>query len=140
MNGDFKEQVTAKTDEELKDIYINSDDYQDAFVKAVSEEMLNRKISVDAFRPAKDQKAKSIQEQFEMGREGNKFFIGICFVSALLGGIIGIVAGLIYNLSMHKNGKGTKYYVYDKQTRQWGRAMVIVGMVVLLLTLAWRFD
>ncbi|MBC7873862.1 MAG: hypothetical protein H7Y01_07700, partial [Ferruginibacter sp.] len=64
---------------------------------------------------------------------GDSLYIVLAFISALLGGFIGIIAGVVYNRSK-RNG----YYFYDKKTREKGGLMIIIGAFVLTGTIIWR--
>ena len=50
MKIDFNEQLTTKTDQELIDIYINHDDFQENFVTAAVEELNKRNVSIEHFK------------------------------------------------------------------------------------------
>ncbi len=140
MNIDFQDQVANKTNEGLLHIYINADEYQEEFIKVVAEELTKRNINIENLQQENDKKTKFTQEQFEKGREGNQFFIILFFISALLGGLLGIIAGYTYNQSKHTNNSGISYYMYNKHTRNLGRIMMIIGAFALLLTLEWKFS
>jgi hypothetical protein len=139
MNTDFSEHVKIKTDQELIDIYLNAEDYQEDFVKAAVEELEKRNVNINNIRSEKQAKQKITQEQYAKGRKGNELYIVICFVSAFLGGIIGIVGGYVYSQSKHSDEFGTKYYVYDKATRDKGKIMMVIGLFVFVGLLGWRF-
>jgi hypothetical protein len=135
MEFNFKEQLKDKTDQELIDIYLNQDGFQDNFVSAAIDELELRKINIGELQKEKELKEiRSLEKKFS-GRPGNSTWIAISFISAFLGGVIGIIAGYIYSQSK-KDGD----YVYDKQTRKYGTIMFIVGLFVFALSIAWRID
>lgn len=138
MNIDFKEQIETKTDQELIDIYVNQEDYQDSFVSTVVEELTKRNISPGTYqqeriKQERIKQEKLINERPEKGIPGNPTYMGLAFISAFLGGLIGIIAGYIYSQSK-KEGQ----YVYNEKTRIHGQVMMVVGIFVLLATLAWQ--
>jgi uncharacterized membrane protein len=134
---DFREQVAGKTDQELIDIYINPQDYQENFVQAVIEELTRRNVSLKSYQQERDQKQKFISETLEKGKQGDPLYITLGFISAFLGGFIGIIAGYIYSQSKDKT-TSQKYYVYNEQTRKQGVIMMFIGIFVLLITLIWK--
>jgi tetrahydromethanopterin S-methyltransferase subunit D len=140
MEFNFEDQIASKTDKELLDIYANPHDYQESFVSEVVRELSNRKVDLASVPQKKPITEEISQKQFETGRPGNELYIIICFASALLGGIIGIVGGYVYSQSEHQDNSGRKFYVYDKPTREKGIAMLIFGIVVPLATIVWRIS
>ena len=133
MNTDFKEQVATKTDQELIHIYINPDDFQENFVSAVADELSRRNVSIERFKQEREQKEKIKTEQLEKGIQGDSTYVTLAFISAFLGGLIGIIAGYVYSQSK-KDG----HYVYNEKTRKQGKVMLAIGVLVLLATLAWQ--
>lgn len=138
MDIDFKEQIATKTDQELIDIYVNQEDYQDSFVNAAVEELTKRNISPDTYQQERItqeriKQEKLINETPEKGIPGNPIYVGLAFISAFLGGLIGIIAGYIYSQS-----KKEGHYVYNEKTRIHGQIMMIVGIFVLIATLVWQ--
>ena len=140
MNINFQDQVSAKTDEELLNIFANSDEYQETFVTIVEQELIRRNINFENARHQKEQKIKLIQEQYRKGRQGDQVYIFLSFLSAFLGGLLGIVAGYVYSQSKHCDNAGVKYYVYNEKTRELGRIMMVIGTFVLLVTLIWKLS
>lgn len=135
MDFAFREQVKTKTDQELVDIYINQDGYQQNFVSAAIDELQLRKINIGELQKEKELKEiKNLEKTFS-GKPGNSTWIILAFISAFLGGLLGIIAGYIYSQSK-KDGN----YVYDVQTRKYGTIMFVVGLFVFALTIGWRLD
>jgi hypothetical protein len=97
-----------------------------------------RSLSVDEIDNLKDQKAIKMDAALETGRQGNPTYITIGFISASLGGLIGIYAGYHYSRSHQLNSKCEKFYTYNEQTRRQGNLMLILGIFVFLGTIAWR--
>ena len=140
MTTNFQDQVSSKSDSELLDIFVNADDYQEAFVNVVEQELIRRDVNLEKVRRQREVKSKHTQEQYGKGRQGNEAYIVLSFISAFLGGLLGIIAGYIYSQSKHRDNAGIKHYVYDAKTRELGRIMMIVGILVLLVTLIWRLS
>jgi hypothetical protein len=76
----------------------------------------------------------------EQGKKGNELYIFLGFASAILGGLIGFVAGYTYSQSKQYGPSGERYYVYDKQTRDNGRIMMIIGVLSILITMIWKLS
>ena len=137
MKFDFTEQIVNKTDQELIQIFTNPQDYQADFVKAVTEELKNRGINLGKYQQEKDEREKVKNEQLEKGKPGDPAYITVGFISAALGGFIGIIAGIVYSQS---KVKGTSYYVYDEKTRKNGIIMMFIGIFVSLILSIWKFS
>ena len=137
---DFENQITGKSDEELLKIYINSGEYQDQFVELVFRELNKRNVPVEAYQNKKILKSAIVKQDFEKGIPGNEFYIVLCFAFAVVGGFIGIIGGYVYSQSKHSDNTGERYYAYDKKTRNLGRAMMIIGIFSLLVTMIWKFS
>jgi hypothetical protein len=137
---DFKEQIVSKTDKELLDIYIKSDDYQEVFINQVRQELTKRGVSFEKYRIEKETKSHLSKGFLEQGKKGNNLYIVLGFISAALGGLIGIIVGYTYSQSKQDGPSGERYYVYDKQTRENGRIMMILGVFVLVISMIFRFS
>ena len=137
MNFDFSEQVVNKTDQVLIQIFINPQDYQGDFVKAVTVELNKRGINEGKYRQEKDEREKTKKEQLEKGRPGDPVYMTVGFISSGLGGLIGIIAGIVYSQS---KVKGTSHYVYDEKTRKKGITMMFIGIFVFLILSIWKFS
>lgn len=138
MNN-FKEQVEQKTDQELIDIFVKSQDYQEEFISVVENELNRRNVPLDSAKQIKSKSDEVINKKIEEGVQGNTFWIAVCFLLAILGGIISIVAGYIYAYSKRENLQGESYYYYNEQTRKYGKIMLIVGIIIFVIGLALRF-
>jgi hypothetical protein len=53
MTANFQEQVWVKADSELLNIFVNADEYQEAFVDAVEEELTRRNVNLEEFKKEK---------------------------------------------------------------------------------------
>lgn len=140
MAFDYQDEIVKKTDEELLNIYTNEEDYQPAFIKLVLVELNARKIDLEKIEVQKKHKREHFDSELEKGKKGNLFYIVLFFISAFLGGILGIIAGYIYSQSKKENSAGIKKYVYDKDTRQQGMVMMIIGGLVFILAMIWQFS
>ena len=135
----FETIVEQKTDKELVDIYIKSHDYQDDFIKIVEKELIKRKIPIASIKQVKEEADAISDNKLQLGAQGNPFYIALCFLAALLGGVISIVAGYIYAFSKRKNLQGNAYYYYNDQTRKYGEWMLVVGSIMVIIWLSLPF-
>jgi hypothetical protein len=135
MKFDFADQIKQKTDKELTDIYVNARDYNSDFVKLAEEELHTRKINLDSSAKQREKVEQIVTEELKKGRDGNPLYIFFCFVLALLGGLLGIYAGYVYSQSKIKTANGESYYAYNKETRQLGKMMMLLGVAVILFFL-----
>lgn len=138
MNFDFQSQIKIKTDDELLNIYRDFDQYQDNYLEIVSKELETRGIDFTNLKLRKQHKEEFMLEQLEKGKPGDPVFITLGFISALLGGILGIIAGYVYSQSKNKDwGDGT-YYYYDLRTRNFGTGMMLLGLFVLIISFLYK--
>ena len=133
---DFQDQIIHKPDQELLDIFVNSDDYQPEFVKQVYDELTKRGVTLEKYEKEKEARAGLSEKALQQGKKGDEIYIVLGFISALLGGVIGIIAGYTYYQSKEEGPNGNRYYIYDEKTRKQGQVMMIVGILVFLLLLA----
>lgn len=127
----FKTQLEQKTNEELVSIYVKSQDYQHDFVLLVREEIVKRNIPILAIEQMKKEADEISDYKIEIGEQGNALYIALCYLSAILGGIIPLVAGPIYFNSKRKTSHGKTCYYYNKRTRRYGVGMLIIGVLFL---------
>lgn len=137
---DFQKQIIDKTDQELVDIYINSDQYQKEFVEQAHQELTKRGVTLDKYNEEISSKLRLTTELLKQERKGNEVFIILGLISAVLGGLFGIIAGYTYSQTKKSGPSGERYYVYDKKTRETGQIMMLVGIVVLVVTVIWNFS
>ena len=132
MNMDFKEQVRRKTDDELLSIYIDSDDYQEGYVQEVHEELKRRNVVLDIFEKEKQEKQQAKDESMMQGKAGDPIYIALAFLSAFLGGFIGIIAGYIYSQFKQQDNPRGDFFVYNEKTRTMGYAMMVIGAIMFI--------
>jgi hypothetical protein len=127
--------VEQKNSKELVDIYLKSQDYQPDFIKTVEAELIKRNIPLDTIKQVKEESDTINDNKIKLGVKGNSFYIVICFISSLTGGVIAIVAGYIYAFSKRKNSQGVAYYYYNEQTRNYGKWIGVAGLLMLAFLL-----
>ena len=135
MITDFEKRIQEKTDKELADIYLRSEDYQPEFVSLVEKHLAARKIPIESLNILKEKNDALDDEKINSGKPGNKFLIILFFVAALLASIIGILAGYHYTFSKQRNSKGEEKYVYDGTTRIYGKLILAIGGIMLGISL-----
>jgi|GEM_PF-1361843 len=135
----FSVLISSKTNEELIEIYLKPENYQAHFVDLVIQELNNRNVDLSSYQLKKRHREDFYRNKYESGRPGNPTYITIGFISAMLGGLLGIYAGYVYSRSKHKYIGDGDYYVYDEKTRELGNYMMALGIVILLLVLGYNF-
>jgi hypothetical protein len=133
MDHDFSKQIENKTDEELLSIFVDSDQYQPEFGELAERELVSRKVDLSPYKLRKEHKEAFYAESYEKGRQGNTIYIILGFVSSLLGGFLGIVAGYVYSQSKHKDFRDGSIYVYNQETRNLGIGMMALGIVAIII-------
>ena len=139
MNFDFKDHFADKPDADLLQMYKQFDQYQEPFVNELEIEMHKRGIDYATIKLQNQHRKQAMTEILEKGQPGDKIFIILGFISACLGGLLGIVAGYVYNRSKRTGLSGERYFAYDQKTRDLGGAMMFVGLLVFIFSLFWRF-
>lgn len=133
MHQDFYKQIESKTDEELLEIYLDSDKYQEEFIELVERELTNRKVDLTSYKLKKEQRIAYYSEIYENGIPGNTVYIVLGFISSLVGGLLGIVAGYVYSQSKHKDFGDGSFYLYDQKTRNMGIGMIALGIMAFMI-------
>lgn len=132
MQLDFTDQIKQKTDKELRDIFIHARDYNPDFVRLAEQELQARNIKLDDSLKQKEIVEQAVKAKLAEGKDGNPVYIFLCFVLALLGGLLAVYAGYIYSQSKIKTPEGESYFAYNKETRQLGKWMMLLGGAVFL--------
>jgi hypothetical protein len=112
MQFDFKNEVAKKSDADLIACYKNAEQYQESYIAEVEEELKRRGIEYGNYKIENERRKQMLDELVEKGEPGNRTFITIGFISAFLGGFIGIVAGWVYSRSKRTSLSGNRYYAY----------------------------
>jgi hypothetical protein len=133
MHDNFQKQIESKTDDQLLEIYLNSDEFQSAFVELAQKELQNRKIDLSGYEIRKQHRIAYYSELYEKGRPGNPVYIIFGFIFSLLGGILGIIGGYTYSQSKNKEFGDGSYYVYDTKTRNLGIGMMAIGIASMVI-------
>jgi hypothetical protein len=135
MHPDFQNQIESKTEEELLEIYLHSDQYQSEFAELVEQELTGRKVDLSSYKLRKEHRIAYYTELYKDGRPGNTVYIILGFVSALLGGFLGIWTGYVFSQSKHKEFGDGSFYVYDQKTRNMGIGMMALGIMAFMIEL-----
>lgn len=90
---------------------------------------------MDSSKQIKEKKTLISKHQLQAGKSGSPVYIFLCFILALLGGLLGIYAGYIYSQSKIKDSDDQEFYAYNEQTRQYGKIIMWLGIGVLLFLL-----
>ncbi len=130
---DFKSLAKQKTNDELVEIYSKSMDYQPDFIKIIEDELTERNIPIAPLKKVRADAYEVSDKKIHAGEQGSTLYIAICFLLAILGGIISIIAGYIYAYSKRKDSKGESFYYYNEQTRKYGKWMLLVGAIMLFM-------
>jgi hypothetical protein len=133
MMADFNEIIKKKSDEELTNIYIKNNGYQEEFMDQVQEELVFRKIPLESLIQFRSEQNTIDVSKLEMGIQGSQEWIVIGFLFSIVGGLWGIFAGYIYAYSKHRH-KGEQYYVYNESTRKYGRIMLTWAILMLVIS------
>jgi len=125
------------TNEELKDILINFDDWS-AFDFALARKILKeRGIFID------EKEIVSITTEriiaLEKPEKSEKLWVVIGYMSALIGGVIGIFIGWMMWRFKKTLPNGEQVYAYVDDDRKHGKRIFIIGIVVFIFLIIQRF-
>ena len=121
-------------DEELFDILASPDEWS-AFDYQLARRILSeRGIDIDA--KLLDLLKKSRMEVLAQPEEKQASYLGVAFLFALLGGLIGMVIGWNIMTAQKTLPNGQQIYAYRESDRQHGRWIIALGFVMFL---AWLF-
>ncbi|MDR2841298.1 MAG: hypothetical protein LBV75_08610, partial [Paludibacter sp.] len=109
--------------------------YQEDFLILVQKELKNRNIPIEPLINVKNEANEISDEKLRLGEKGNPIWMTICFVMALFGGLYSLAGGYIYYFSKRKTSEGENVYAYDEQTRKYGKWMMIISGIVILICL-----
>lgn len=136
----FKQTIKSKTDAQLLEISLNKSDYQKQFIEIVDEEIAIRGLNAPSIVAIENETDINNNNQFVCEEHGNKTWIAIWFIIAFLGGLLSIIAGYTYAFSKKINSNGDKFYTYDKETRDSGKLILIIGVIVLILVIFYKIS
>ena len=136
MENEFKKVMSQQTDEELiKIVTLERSRYNPIAVEAAESEIENRHIDSSKFHEIREKEIiekKEKEKVFEVKKQISRFWIYFGYIALLFtGGIWGIIAGYIYAYSKHKTENGNNFFIYNKSSREEGKAMLIIGGVLL---------
>jgi hypothetical protein len=124
----------AFSDEELMDVVRKYDEWN-SFDVTLARKLLNeRGVAIDEAGI----KAKRLQE-LQVPEETDTFWIIVGYVSALCGGILGILIGWYLATSKKTLPNGQRIYNYSESNRRHGNRVIFIGVGILVALLAMRF-
>ncbi len=135
MTLSFSELVRTKSTDELKLILLERYKYQPEMITAVTDELSIRAIDLSELTAQREILEEKEKELLSVGKNGNPLYIFVCFAASLVGGFAGIIGGYIYAFSKTISGEGEEFYVYNNETRLYGRIIFWVGNVVFICSL-----
>ena len=133
----FSETIKDKTDNELLDIFYNVNAWNPEMVEGVKKELTKRNIL-----PAEIIKEKSgleIEDNFtlEIGKKAGLFGQIVGWLCVF--GLVGIAIGYHYAYSKETSRyTGEVYYAYDEASRQNGRYLFTISIILSCFTIMYR--
>jgi len=140
MSQNFAVLAGSKTDPELREIYIYRERFDKDFFPFVKAELQKREADLELLDAQRAVHVSAEINVLERGKTGNPAYIFICMALAIFGGLLGIFAGYIYAYSTTTGIDGGKFYVYESETRRWGRIMFFTGLAVFSVILIWKLN
>ena len=127
------------SDDELLEILENYDEW------SKTDFILAQKILNDRGKNITDEKVQELKDkkiaELRKPEKGHKGWLIFGFISAILGGLIGIFIG--YHLFKFKKSipNGEKVYAYDTETRRIGLRIFYIGLIAFVFwIIIWIFD
>lgn len=137
----FSTNIFEKTDDELIQYFMEAYDWDEKFIDLVEKELNDRKIDIIELRNKRAIVYTKKENEFEIGKQGNSLYIVLGVILSLTANLFGIVIGYIYKFGYRKSKiTNNKYKTYNKQTREFGLIILIIGIVNLILRLLKYFS
>ncbi len=138
MDTDFSVLVKAKTTPELMLMYKEWHKYLPDMVAAVTSELNARRVDMAALELEKQKAIDDNEASLAYGKKGSPLYLIFCFLLSLVGGIPGIIGGYIYAYSKTHSYSKKAFFVYDDETRKYGRAILAIGIAVTVIAICSR--
>jgi hypothetical protein len=126
------------TDNELIEIIEKSDEW------SKEDFMLSQKILKDRGHEISKEEIEEIkQKRIEDVRKPEKGHVGwliFGFISAILGGLLGIFIGWFHWNFKKTDTTGQRVYAYDQQTRKIGQIIFWIGLVSMIYWIYWKMS
>ncbi len=119
------------SEEELKEMVLNPDDWHPDFVSGAKKELSKRGTEVNEADVKKTRDDKISQDK--AGTEPKKALFYVMWLLALAGGYIGLIAGYYYWQGKARGTDGNRYYIYTKKYRTLGSYMFLSGLISILI-------
>jgi hypothetical protein len=140
MDMNFQNHIATKTNDELISIFLNAEQYQPEFVDLAIEELNKRNVDISSCKIAKEANEITTLEKIANGKQGSAVYISLGFISALLGGILGIFIGYTYAQSRNKEIGDGSIYIYNQNTRNLGTGMMLLGIADFFILIVLKFS
>ncbi|MCB0695863.1 MAG: hypothetical protein KDC07_00780 [Chitinophagaceae bacterium] len=139
MDIDFREQLRTKTDAELRDIYINREDYQQSFWQQAEQEVRHRNLDTSAWEITRQEILEQEHTTLSQADDQSPWYILVVFVipfftgkyGAVGAGIVGAIWGARFAFSKRTGRDGTRYYKYSTRAQQAGVFVFVASLVSL---------
>jgi len=114
---------------ELIEVIDSFDEWSKVDVALAQKILIDRNINMsdDLVEQMRNQKLSKLRQ----GEAGDKLWIAFGFFTAILGGFLSLILGNIYFKSKKTLPNGEQVYTYDEKTRNSGRLMSNIGLIVL---------
>lgn len=131
VSADNDHYLSAFTDAELVEIIEKPDEWSEEDYMLAQKMLEERGHTVSDETLAKLKDAR--MEELRAPQKADEIWIYIGYITALLGGLLGIFIGWLYMTTKKLLPDGERVYAYDESTRKQGMNMLIIGVVSLVL-------
>jgi hypothetical protein len=125
------------TDDELMEVVQKEDEW------SVEDFILAQKLLKERGKEVTEDQLHSFRkqriEEFRKPVKGETGWIVFGFLTAFLGGLLGIIIGMIHYRMKKTDPTGHRFYAYDEPTRKSGRIMAIIGVAGFIGWALWWF-
>lgn len=122
------------TDEELLEVLVNQENYHTSVVANARELLLSKRPGLDIEAVEKYHQGQ-FQEKLATVQAGKTMgFLGLtlAYLSVLVGGVGGIIAGLVLEEGRTLGPDGESYHTYAPEVRKHGRIIRWIGILLLV--------
>jgi hypothetical protein len=124
------------TDDELYDILLRPDEWSDLDYSLAHKILIKRGKPIDYELLASLQKRRI--EDLSKPEENQSVWIVLGYISALLGGFLGLVIGYSIMSAKKTLPDGSKVYSYNANNRKHGKTVFILGLIMFVIWIGFR--
>jgi hypothetical protein len=129
------------SDEELMEVLAKPHEWSE-FDYSLAQKILKKRgaeVRPAALEQMREQHVEELARPEELSSTWDKVWLWVGYISACLGGLLGIFIGIILSTFKKQLPDGSRVYAYNDSLRRHGRRITIIGIVILICSLLLRW-